>query len=89
LAEKGFEPGWRVFNLSSGKGTSIREVALMLQNIVNYDTELLETEPNEKTYDDKVVLSIQRLIDRTDWHPEWSLEEGLAQTLKEMEEAEK
>lgn len=78
------EPGYEIFNLASGVPTSIRELAEMACRVGNLETDILETESRLHIADDKVVLSIQRIKEFTHWQPEWTLEDGLRQTLFEM-----
>lgn len=84
LASHADEPGCEIFNLASGVPTSIRELAEAACQIGNLETNIIETEPHSMDADDKVVLSIQRIKEYTQWQPEWTLESGLRQTLFEM-----
>jgi nucleoside-diphosphate-sugar epimerase len=84
MATYGDEPGYEVFNLASGVPTSIRELAELACRVGNLETDILETESSLHNVDDKVVLSIQRIKEYTQWQPEWTLENGLRQTLFEM-----
>jgi len=78
-------PGCEIFNLASGVPTSIRELAVIACHIGNLEPNILETETHSKNLDDNVVLSIQRIKEYTQWQPQWTLENGLRQTLLEME----
>ena len=84
LATHANEPGCEIFNLASGIPTSIRELAETACRIGNLETKIIETESRSMNADDKVVLSIQRIKEFTQWQPEWTLENGLRQTLFEM-----
>lgn len=84
LANHADQPGCEIFNLASGVPTSIRELAEAACRIGNLETNILETENHSMAADDKVVLSIQRIKEYTKWQPEWTLENGLRQTLSEM-----
>jgi len=83
LANHADQPGCEIFNLASGVPTSIRELAEAACRIGNLETNILETENHSMAADDKVVLSIERMKEYTNWQPEWSLENGLRQTLSE------
>jgi UDP-glucose 4-epimerase len=84
LANHADRPGCEIFNLASGVPTSIRELAEAACRIGNLETNIVETENHSMAADDKVVLSIQRMKEYTNWQPEWTLENGLRQTLFEM-----
>lgn len=85
LATHADDPGCEIFNLASGVPTSIREVAEAACRIGNLKTNIIETNSHSTVTNDKVVLSIQRIKEYTQWHPAWTLEDGLRQTLSEME----
>jgi UDP-glucose 4-epimerase len=78
------ESGCEIFNLSSGIPTSIRELALAACRVSNSEPKLTETDHQPSDAEDKLVLSIRRLSENSDWYPVWSLEDGLRQTLLEM-----
>jgi nucleoside-diphosphate-sugar epimerase len=78
------EPGFEIFNLSSGVPTSIRELVETACHVEGLDTSIVETQPHHQGDNDKLVISIQRLIEKTGWHPVWNLEDGLRQTLAEL-----
>jgi UDP-glucose 4-epimerase len=79
------EPGCEIFNLSSGVPTSIRELVETACRIEDLDTPIVETQPHRPGANDKLVVSIQRLKEHTGWQPVWNLEDGLRQTLAELE----
>jgi nucleoside-diphosphate-sugar epimerase len=83
LAARTGEPGCECFNLSSGMPTSIRELALTACRVAHVEPRLIETGPEAGDKDDRVVLSTARLSEYGPWHPIWSLEDGLRQTLSE------
>jgi nucleoside-diphosphate-sugar epimerase len=80
LAEAGSEPGLRVFNLSSGVGTSIAELADLAARAVGNALPAIETEPGTRR-DDQIALNVNRLRERTGWTPSIPLLDGLVQTL--------
>jgi UDP-glucose 4-epimerase len=80
LAEAGREPGLRVFNLSSGLPTSIADLARTVSDVSGIGLSPVETEPGSRL-DDRVVLDVQRLRDRTGWVPSVPLREGLRRML--------
>ena len=85
LAARPFSPGWRAVNLSSGLATSIREMALAACRAAGRNAEILETDPTSGGGQGELVLSVSRLYNETGWRTIWSLEEGLRQTLRDME----
>ena len=77
--------GYEIFNLSSGVPTSIRELIETACRVGCLETSIDETQPHSPDANDKLVISIQRLTKETGWKPAWNLEEGLRQTLAELE----
>jgi dTDP-glucose 4,6-dehydratase len=78
------EPGCEIFNLSSGTPISIRELAITACRVGNFEPQLTETDHRPSDAEDKLVLSIRRLSEYSQWYPVWTLEDGLRQTLSEM-----
>ncbi len=76
---------YEIFNLSSGVPTSIRELVETACRVGCLETSIEETEPDSPSANDKLVVSTQRLTKQTGWQPAWNLEEGLRQTLAELE----
>ncbi len=83
LGAAGGDPGFRVFNLSSGRAVSIRELALSVCRAAGLAEEVGEKGPPDARRDDAIVLSIRRIREHARWRPAWTLEGGLAQTLSE------
>ena len=84
LATHSREPGCQVFNLASGTATSIRELVQAACRVQSVAPDVTETGSGPSDSEDRLLLSIQRLSRYADWHPVWTLEEGLQQTLAEM-----
>lgn len=80
-------PGCRVYNLATGRGSSIRDLAQAVCRIAGLRGNLTALEGNNPESIPELVLSNEALFVRTSWRPIWSLEEGLRATLKEMEES--
>jgi nucleoside-diphosphate-sugar epimerase len=85
LANHANESGCEILNLSSGIPTSIRELAEAACSAGHIKPEIIETEPQLGNIDDRLVLSIERLKEQTGWQPVWNLDDGLRQTLAELE----
>src|SRR5262249_38836504 len=85
LAEAGSDPGWRVFNLSSGVATSIAQLADLAGRAVGNATPAIETEPGTRR-EDHIALDVGSLYRRTGWKPAIPLFEGLVQTLNAIRE---
>lgn len=81
LAEAGNEPGWRVFNVSSGVPTSIAQLVDLAGRTVGQALPPVETEPGTRE-DDRIVLDVRRLRERTGWTPSITHADGLEQTLR-------
>jgi nucleoside-diphosphate-sugar epimerase len=86
VASAGDEPGCRVLNLSTGRGTSIREMAETLVGVVRDHggraLELREEAPGAAPPAD-LVLDNARLRQRTGWVPVVTPAEGLARAWRE------
>lgn len=85
LASRTDEPGCEVFNLSSGTATTMRELVELACRISGLKTDISETEPGRDVVQDALVLSIQRIRRYAEWQPDWRLEDGLRQTLSQLE----
>jgi UDP-glucose 4-epimerase len=85
LANRANESSCEIFNLSSGVPMSIRELVDAACSAGNIKPEIIETEPQLADINDKLVLSIDRIKEYIGWHPSWQVEDGLRQTLSEME----
>jgi UDP-glucose 4-epimerase len=85
LASAGDEAGCRVFNLSSGEATSIRELAAAVCRTTGISGEVEEREPASSGEASRLVLSIRRLTERTGWRPAVPLGDGIRETLAAME----
>ena len=75
---------YAVFNLSSGIPTSIRELASTACRVGGLEPLLIETDPHPADVRDELVLSIRKLETQSGWHPAWTLEDGLRQSLAAM-----
>ena len=83
LALAGDEPGFRLYNLSTGVGVSIGEMAVEVARLTGTG------QPRFDVNEDKgpvfaTVLKNSALAERTGWKPEYSLREGLEKTYKEL-----
>jgi nucleoside-diphosphate-sugar epimerase len=85
LAEAGGEPGLRIFNLSSGVGTSIGELAELANQAIGHATPAIETEPGTGR-EDRITLDVGLLKRRTGWTPAIPLRDGVMQTLQAIRE---
>lgn len=79
------EAGFRILNLASGIGTSIKELGLALCRAAGLPPEIRETGPADAGMADRMVLSIARMERWCGWRPALSLEAGLLALLSEEE----
>jgi len=84
LASSGYERGYHVYNLSSGIGTSIRDLALLICKLAGLPPLLHETPIKQEVDPTILILSIDRVSSYIGWTPCWTLESGLKQTLQEL-----
>lgn len=79
------DAGFRVLNLASGIGTSIKELGLALCRAAGLPPEIRETGPAGLGMADRMVLSIARMERWCGWQPALTLEAGLRAVLSEEE----
>jgi len=80
--------GFRLFNLSSGRPTSIGRLACVIAEAAGSPDAPLQTEPDGPGSLSALVLDIGKLTERLGWRPEWSLEAGMAEVLAQMRRGE-
>ena len=85
LALHADRPGCEIFNLSSGVPTRVSELIETACRVKDLHTEIIETQPQKDGEIDALKVSIQKMKEKTGWQPKWDLEDGLRQTLAEME----
>lgn len=71
--------GYRVFNVSSGQGRSVKEIIGMLEEIVGHKIDIVQTmiPESEQLLVPWIVLSNERARVELDWEPEIKLIDGL------------
>lgn len=84
LLTSGHEPGCRVINLSTGKGTSIGQMAKMVCEIARIRNDIAEFNVGDDPGNSRLVLANDKLVKRTDWCPAFSISEGLRAAWQEM-----
>lgn len=84
LGEHTDKSGCEVYNLSSGIPISIRDLAETASLLGKQKINVTETEPPSSGVEDRIWLSVQKIKAYTQWQPQWTLEDGLRQTLLEM-----
>lgn len=75
---------FEVYNLSSGVGCTVGDLARTLARVVDPQPELVETAPHAVGSHPWLVLSNARLRSATGWQPRRSLAEGLADSLRDL-----
>jgi UDP-glucose 4-epimerase len=76
-------PRHRVYNLGSGRGTSVAEVLHTVRAVVGRDFPV-QTAPKPATFVDHVVLDVTRFADEFGDDDDLSLTEGITRTWMEM-----
>ncbi|MDF2665488.1 MAG: NAD-dependent epimerase/dehydratase family protein [Microbacterium sp.] len=77
------DPRHRVYNLGSGRGTSVAEVLETVRTVVGRDFPV-RTAPKPATFVDHVVLDVSRYVEEFGADDDLSLTEGIARTWREM-----
>lgn len=82
LASLGGAGGFRLFNLASGAGTSIKELASIISGLSGCEAPV----PSQKAAGgmNSLVLDIGKLKRHLGWSPGWSIEKGLARTFEQL-----
>ncbi len=72
-----------VFNIASGRETSVNELAAILLDLFNvkYESEYCPERPGEVT---RSVADISRAVQAFGYHPQFSLKEGLLDTISHL-----
>lgn len=83
----GDETGSRVFNLSTGVGTSVGELAKIFCEAKGLSEEVIRCK-NRTGKESTLVLSNEALYNRIGWRPKYSVREGIKKTLLQREEKE-
>ena len=83
LALAGDESGFRVYNLSTGAGASLAEMAAMVAGITKSGRPEFEN-VGPGGQETVRVLDNSALEERTGWRPEYGLHEGLERTYREL-----
>lgn len=67
-------------NIGTGVGTSIRELAQMIAELIKFQGRIVwdSSKPNGAT---RKVLDVQRMRSALQWYPTWSLQKGLEATI--------
>ena len=84
LLISGQEPGCRIFNLSTGKATSIGQMAKMVCRIAGIKSQPIESGAGDAGKNSRLVLANDRLAERTRWSPAFTLEMGLRAAWEQM-----
>ena len=84
LLTSGQEPGCRIFNLSTGKATSIGQMAKMVCEIAGIKSQPIESGASDAREDSRLVLANDRLVKRTRWCPVFTLEMGLKAAWEQL-----
>ncbi|MBI1784355.1 GDP-mannose 4,6-dehydratase [Candidatus Sumerlaeota bacterium] len=75
----------RVFNLGTGEGHSIHEIAQLCMKLLGVKKPVisdLDRKRPERSEVDKLIADASRLIRKVEWKPTVSLEDGLARTAR-------
>jgi UDP-glucose 4-epimerase len=81
----GDEPGCRTFNLSTGIGTSIGQMAKIFCQSIGLESDAIKCD-NQPGVTSVLVLLNEKMKQRTDWKPGIDLVDGINMTLAELED---
>ncbi len=70
-----------IFNIGSGKGTSLNELIEIMSGIFGYEIVPEHVEP-PINYTRKIILDISRIREEIDWIPATDITEGLEKTIR-------
>ena len=83
LLVAGREPGCRIFNLSTGRGTSIGKMAKIVCKVAGIGDDLIKSDDLTRGRS-RLVLENRKLVERTGWQPRISVSKGLKAVWEEM-----
>jgi nucleoside-diphosphate-sugar epimerase len=80
----GFTPGivGETVDLGTGIGTTIHDVVVLLSEIMGKESLLEFGSIPDRLYEYPQIADIARTITLINFHPEWSLREGLSKTVE-------
>lgn len=70
-----------IFNLGSGRGLSVREIVEKIIAMMGSDLRPRFTEDVARALEGDRIADTSRACEYLDWQPQWSLEEGLQETV--------
>ena len=82
IVKKG--PHERLFNVGSGRGTSVHDLLGTMAEVLGVEVNPLYADP-PGTYLSRIVLDITRMQHYTGWKPRVSLAEGIGRTYRWLE----
>jgi UDP-glucose 4-epimerase len=76
------EPGLEVFNVGTGRGTTIQEVLETIEAITGKPLEIRQVPERMRDGDGHLISDPAKLIETTGWKPEYDLKAGLRRLLE-------
>ena len=71
-----------IFNVSSGKSTSLKNLVDIIRKITNSDIKIRYRKRLRKNEVSQSLFDNSKILEKTNWKPEYSLERGLRETVK-------
>jgi UDP-glucose 4-epimerase len=75
-------PGLEVFNVGTGRGTTIQEVLQTIEAISGKPLEVRQVTERMRDGDGHLISDPAKLIETTGWKPQYDLKAGLRQLLE-------
>jgi nucleoside-diphosphate-sugar epimerase len=69
-------------NTGTARGVSIKELVEMIQEIIGFKSEITWNTISKRPFEiSKLVIDAEKMKELLNWHPKYSLEEGLQRTI--------
>ena len=79
-----YKRNYGVFNIGSGKGHSVKEVATLIQKIWGSNKKLVSLGESRNNEISVSIANVERIKQELDWIPSYSLEDGLLEMFSIM-----
>ena len=73
--------GVEIYNLSSGIGTSLKEIILCINKYSEKPLKVKYIDNNSTSSIKRIVLEMEKFKNKTGWNPQFSIEDGILETI--------
>lgn len=76
------DPGWEVFNLGTGVGTTVVDMLTKIGELTGRPPDYMQVADRVRSDDGHLVSDNRRIRERTGWEPAYDIERGLTELLR-------